>query len=420
MTTTADKKTKAPEAIKPGYKHTPLGWIPKEWENKTIEDICKNLVRGPFGGSLKKEFFVHEGYKVYEQKNAIYKNVETGNYFIDENKYNELKRFSVSVGDFIISCSGSIGKIFKIPEDAPKGVINQALLKISCNEKVIPDFFYYCFEWDSFQKRMIDNSQGGAMQNLVGMDIFRQIAISIPPLPEQTKIAAILSTWDDAIQKTQQLITQLQERNKGLAQQLLTGKKRLKGFKGEWKEIHLHDAFAERNETKHHDLPLLSITGDRGVIPQTEADKRDISNNDKSKYKRICIDDIGYNTMRMWQGRSALSTIEGIVSPAYTILKPKKAHYSSFYEKLFKQEFMINKFYRNSQGLVSDTWNCKYKDFGIIKALVPGYEEQQAIANVLDKASEELKQQEQYLAALQQQKKGLMQKLLTGEVRVKV
>ncbi|WP_052342937.1 hypothetical protein [Saccharicrinis fermentans] len=105
-------------------------------------------------------------------------------------------------------------------------------------------------------------------------------------------------------------------------QQLLTGKTRLKGFGGEWKESKLEEYFTQRNETNQKKLPLLSV-GINGVYPQDESIKKDTSNTDKSKYKRICVGDIGYNTMRMWQGRSALSSLEGIVSPAYTIITPK-------------------------------------------------------------------------------------------------
>ena len=98
-------------------------------------------------------------------------------------------------------------------------------------------------------------------------------------------------------------------------QNLLTGKKRLKGFSGDWKEYQLGQMFAERNERNNDGLALLSI-GQNGVYPQEDSIKKDTSNSDKSKYKKICIGDIGYNTMRMWQGRSALSNLEGIVNSA--------------------------------------------------------------------------------------------------------
>jgi len=171
------------------------------------------------------------------------------------------------------------------------------------------------------------------------------------------------------------MIAQKELRIKWLILNLLTGKKRLYGFDKNWQEYHLGELFSERNESRFFDLPLLSV-GANGVYPQSGSTKKDTSNEDKSKYKRICSGDIGYNTMRMWQGRSALSSLEGIVSPAYTVLSPKENTDSLFFAYLFKTQKMMHLFWRNSQGLVDDTLNCKFKDFSIIKVNLPGKEEQ--------------------------------------------
>ena len=175
----------------------------------------------------------------------------------------------------------------------------------------------------------------------------------------------------------------------------------------------------ERNETNRGDLPLLSITGDKGVIYQSESDKRDISNEDKSKYKRICPNDIGYNTMRMWQGRSALSELEGIVSPAYTIVIPKDNVDVRFMAMLIQQPRVVYGFWTHSQGLVSDTLNCKYPDFCQVKVTIPSKEEQAVIADCFVEIDKEIEIQKQKLSDLQEQKKGLMQVLLTGKRRIK-
>lgn len=105
-------------------------------------------------------------------------------------------------------------------------------------------------------------------------------------------------------------------------QNLLTGKVRLKGFTNEWKQVTLGNIFKERTEINCGNLQLLAITSSKGVIPRKELTLKDNSNDDKRKYKKICVGDLGYNTMRMWQGVCALSNYEGIVSPAYTILQP--------------------------------------------------------------------------------------------------
>ncbi|GAD08707.1 restriction endonuclease s subunits [Gluconobacter frateurii NBRC 103465] len=203
-------------------------------------------------------------------------------------------------------------------------------------------------------------------------------------------------------------------------QQLLTGKKRLPGFTGEWNIRKFQDLFHERTETEREDLPLLSVTANDGVIFQEDSGRKDISNEDKSKYKRICVGDIGYNTMRMWQGRSCLSDKEGIVSPAYTIVFAKKNICTIFASYLFKFPPVIHVFYRHSQGLVSDTWNLKFKHFKEISWEIPPLPEQKAIAAVLTTADEEITALESDLSRLRQEKKALMQQLLTGKRRLTV
>ena len=243
--------------------------------------------------------------------------------------------------------------------------------------------------------------------------------IAVPPLAEQRKIAEVLGVWDEAIEKQARLIEKLALRKRGLMQRLLSAKLRLPGFSEPWKTHKLQELFTERNETNRTDLPLLSITGDRGVILQTESEKRDTSNDDKSKYKRIAKGDIGYNTMRMWQGRSALSGLEGIVSPAYTIVVPNTDVDGYYMSVLFKQPRLIYDFWTHSQGLVGDTLNCKYRDFGQVHICCPPLAEQKAITEVLTAADREIELAKEKLDRLRRQKRGLMQQLLTGKKRIK-
>ena len=114
---------------------------PYGFEKVTINDICSSIVRGPFGSALKKEFFVEPNnttYKVYEQKNAIQKCAKIGTYYITEEKYEELKRFECFAGDIIMSCSGTMGELYQLPEDCERGIINQALCKFTLNKRILP------------------------------------------------------------------------------------------------------------------------------------------------------------------------------------------------------------------------------------------------------------------------------------------
>ena len=232
-------------AIPPaGYKRTDIGVIPENWAVKQLADVCtrQGIVRGPFGGALRKDIFTDSGFKVYEQRNAIYKSCAIGSYFVDQSKYTEMHRFSVSPGDFIISCSGTIGRIFQIPREALQGIINQALLKLTTDKEVVYDrYFYILFEWNEFQMRIIDSTQGGAMKNLVGMDVFRTTPVVLPPLPEQRAIAEALSDVDKLLGSLEKLIVKKRAIKQAAMQQLLTGKTRLSGFNGEWETTKLGD-----------------------------------------------------------------------------------------------------------------------------------------------------------------------------------
>jgi type I restriction enzyme S subunit len=156
------------------------------------------------------------------------------------------------------------------------------------------------------------------------------------------------------------------------------------GSKSTWTEVALRDILRVRRERANGTERLLSVTQHRGVIPQTEAGRRNISSEDKSTYWRVHQGDIVYNTMRMWQGVVGCSKHDGIVSPAYTVCEPANWIDPNFMEYFLRQPRLIAAFYRLSQGLVSDTWNLKYSSFATIRVNVPSSEEQRRIGEILD------------------------------------
>lgn len=184
---------------------------------------------------------------------------------------------------------------------------------------------------------------------------------------------------------------------------------------GEWEVKRLGDCFSERIERNYNDLPLLSLTESDGIIPQEETNRKNNSNADKSKYLRVCVGDIAYNTMRMWQGRCAYVTIEGIVSPAYTVCKPNEGIDSLFFYYLFKTQQAIEIFHRNSQGLVNDTLSLKFESFKKIKVAVPPLPEQRRIAQALTALDELIAATNEKLEQMKAYKKGLMQKLFPAK-----
>ena len=245
------------------------------------------------------------------------------------------------------------------------------------------------------------------------------LKVWLPTLQVQKRIIDSLTIWNNAIATTEKLITAKRRLKQGLMQKLLTGKFRITGFKDKpWRSVKLGEVFSERIERAREDLPLLSVTGSMGLIYRDELIRRDTSNSDKSNYKRVASGDIVYNTMRMWQGVSALVNIEGIVSPAYTVVIPNSSLNASFIKHFFKFSNLIHSFHRYSQGLVSDTLTLKFQQFSRIKVNLPQINEQKKIAEILDCLDQEILHLEAKLKLFQTQKQGLMQQLLTGKIRI--
>ena len=158
-----------------------------EVEYKKIVDICKSIVRGPFGSALKKEFFVEKNantYKVYEQKNAINENWKLGTYYINEQKHNELKRFECKPKDIIMSCSGTIGRFYQFPEDMEKGIINQALLKFTINEEIV--LSQYFMDYMKMNVTSLD-TKGSGLQNLGSVSYIKEMDIPVPNIDLQKR-----------------------------------------------------------------------------------------------------------------------------------------------------------------------------------------------------------------------------------------
>jgi type I restriction enzyme S subunit len=168
--------------------------IPKEWAWGTIEIFSKpeknSIKRGPFGSSIKKAYFVEEGYKVYQQGNVINDDFEFGTYYLNEERYKELEDFKIESGDILISCSGTIGRIAQVPNQFRPGVINQALLKISLDPKVInPKYFIWMFR-EAVEDILQNSVQGVAIQNIASVKVLKSIPFPLPPLTEQDQLVS--------------------------------------------------------------------------------------------------------------------------------------------------------------------------------------------------------------------------------------
>lgn len=196
---------------------------PMKWIVSKIEDIAaqeKNALKaGPFGSALKKEFYVKSGYKIYGQEQVICGDASFGDYYIDEEKYKELKNCAVQAGDILISLVGTYGKTLIMPDNYEAGIINPRLMKITLNKnKVTPIYFKYYFESDALKASMDANTHGGTM-GILNLGIIRQMKIQVPPLSIQNQFAIFVERVDQQKQTVQQGLEKLELMKKALMQE---------------------------------------------------------------------------------------------------------------------------------------------------------------------------------------------------------
>lgn len=423
-------------------KDSRLGRIPESWKVLQLDQVCvpkQGMRRGPFGGAIKKAFFVEKGYQVYEQRNAIYDDFETVRYFIDEDKFNELNAFQLEANDFIVSCSGTIGKIAKVPQNFKKGVINQALLRLRLNREIIDDnYFLQQFRSKPFQNKITNSTQGGAMSNLVGMSDFRKTLITLPPFPEQQKIAEVLSTVDAKIEVIDQQIAETQELKKGLMQRLLTkgiGHTKFKDSPlGEipesWEVVSLAEICDEIflgltskvDYVEKGGFPFIRATDiNTGALKFdnvkyiSETQHRKLTKNRITKKGDVLVSKSGtLGTCAIVDVDIEFSTYESIIT-----IQPKN--------KILLNEFLLQILQDNDVqkrmigarvgGIVG---HLNLMTFRKLTIPLPSYDEQKQISKSLTIVDEKLVLLSEKKTNYQELKKGLMQQLLTGKVRVKV
>ncbi len=219
-----------------------LNNIPEVWGVATLSEIAKNernaIKRGPFGSAIKKSFFVPTGYKVYEQKNVIYNDFKRGSYYISDEKFYELESFKVKAGDILMSCSGTVGKLSIVPFDFEKGIINQALLKITLNNNIIyTRFFFYLFGFN-ISRILQKNTRGSAMLNISSVRDLKNIQFPIPPLTEQQrivdKIEELFTKLDTGVEALKQAQAKLKRYRQSVLKAAVEGR-----LTAEWREQHL-------------------------------------------------------------------------------------------------------------------------------------------------------------------------------------
>lgn len=208
------------------------GELPKGWEmvpiTKIVEQNKHALKAGPFGSSLKKEFYVPKGYKIYGQEQVISDNPFLGDYYVNEEKYQELKSCQIKPFDILISLVGTVGKVLILPENCKEGIINPRLIKISLNRDVyLPKFFKNYFE-SSVVKLFYSSITKGTTMDVLNLGIIKTIPFPLPPIKEQHRIIQEIESRLSVADKMEESIVQSLQQAEALRQSILK-----KAFSGE-------------------------------------------------------------------------------------------------------------------------------------------------------------------------------------------
>ncbi len=401
-----------------GYKQTEFGLVPEPWKIESLGNI------GSFhkGKGISKSELIELGIPcvTYGELYTIHHNIiRQFKSFISIDSAR--RSFQLEKGDILLAGSGEtaneIGKAVAFDFDFTAYAGGDIV--VFRQNKQISHFLGYALNHEIANRQKFKMGQGNSVVHIYTSSL-KNLMVLLPTIPEQKKIVNILNTWDEAIKKTQATIEQLKKRNKGLAQLLLTGSKRLKGFNSNWTLKKAENVFKNQSNKSHNGhLEVLSATQDKGVLPRSMVNI-DIKFDENSigTYKKVEIGDFVIS-LRSFQGGIEYSPYEGLVSPAYTVLKEIVPVSKTFFRVYFKTETFINKLNTIIYG-IRDGKQISYKEFATLKLPFPSLEEQEVIAGFLENGETELNFYQKRLDVLRLQKRGLLQKLLTGEIIVKI
>ena len=396
--------------------------LPSDWQIKTINEVCNIYTGNSINKKKKEENFIglKEGLNYIGTKDISFNNIieyENG----VKIPFKDLKDFKIAKSNTSLLCieGGSAGR--KI------GFTNQDVCfgnKLCCFEAIEdePKFIYFYLQSNDFLREFNSNIQG--LIGGVNKENLRKIKIPIPPLDEQKRIASALSKIDAYLENTIKLIEEKERFKRGIAKKLLTCKEgenipeaRFKGFEDEWKIVKLKDMFDNFKEKNNEDKIILASTIDKGVVPNSLTERKIIRKKESLSNYKLVKKGCFVISLMSFQSGFEYSDYEGIISPAYTVLKPKieMAHY--FYKYYFKSFKFIKDLRPYAEGIRHGK-QIKFKACKDILVPYPSIEEQEKIGgylSLLDKEIDNLKKQKELIKEM---KKGAMQKLLSGEVRL--
>ena len=336
-------------------------FLPISWEQRKLGETTQIIMGQSPDGSTYSDFPTDY---ILVQGNA---DLENG--WVKPRIWTTQKTKYAVAGDLIMSVRAPAGSMGKTAYNV---VLGRGVAAIKGNEFIFQVLTK--MDLEGFWKKL---SAGSTFESLNSDNIINA-NINLPSNLEQDKIGSIFENIDNLITLHQRECFYIYKKYLLFLEMQNSHKRNYS-----WEQRKLGDYFIERNE-RSGDGEMISVTINSGIRKFDELNRHDTKPDDLSKYKRVEIGDIAYNSMRMWQGASGYSPYSGILSPAYTVITPKEGVSSRFFAYLIKRPKTIHLFEINSQGLTKDTWNLKFPAFAPIEVKAPvSYEEQVNISRIL-------------------------------------
>ncbi len=390
--------------------------IPSDWEVRYFEDVA----------DIDKECLSGDTPEDYEFDYISLSDVDSDDFKIETTKQvfansPSRARRIVKRGDILMSTVRPNLHGFTLIRDDVKDLIASTGFAVITAKKCSNEFLYQYLFSSGISKQFYQLLVGSNYPAINSSDV-RKLKLFLPPLLEQKAIAHILGLMDTAINKNNLLIAKKELQKKWLMQQLLTGKRRLSGFNERWDRLSIYDIADEvtiRN-TNHDQLVVLSCTKYDGLVPSLEYFGRKIFSDDLSTYKIVPKNTFAYATNHIEEGSIGYQGVydKALISPMYTVFKTIDGINDEYLYRVLKSHNCVHEYQKRMEGSIDRRGGLRWDEFSKIKLSLPPEEEQTAIALVLQVADKEIYLLKTKVEKLRNQKKWMMQMLLTGKKRL--
>jgi len=397
-----------------------------EWKEVELWRLLteKGYIRWPFWSALKRWEMKDNWIPVYEQQNAIY-NHRNFRYFIDQEKYNTLKRFTVQENDMVISCSWTLGRVTKIKKNDPIWIISQALLILRPDTGIVePQYLKYFLSSKRWFNSMVSRSSWSVQVNLAKRPVIESIPFLLPPLPEQKNITSVLSSFDDKIE----LLREQNETLEKIAQTLFKewfGKysvDRPDELPEGWRVWELSELINHIKKSlmpatwemySHYSIPWF----DNWMTPSQDNWEDILSSKYEVQANSFLVSKLNPWTPRVWTVLDPMDN--GVCSWEFQVMKPKETNFFSYAYSILNSNTYTRSMWMSAHWTSSSHQRIKPSDILDYEIIIPDEDKLTDYNNIILPMINKMDSNRSDIVQLSKTRDALLPKLMSGKVRVR-